>query len=126
MTKKEVKKSPCVSMRYFLEKYYGIGEDYAYKLGIHSHKVLKQVANLYGVKLKKIPFDNLDKDMIARGEVILVEDIYGNRAPYINPNIILIDEFETTMDERFISYEIKGDEINDKYKGRQKSKHFKS
>ena len=44
-------------------------------------------------------------------------------------NAVLEDEFETTMDERYISYEVydlnEGEDDYDKYQGRQKVKHFK-
>lgn len=123
MTKKEIRKTKTISMSLFLELYYGVDESDAKKLGLHSHKTLKQIAKLYGVILSKISFDNLTKEMLARGEAILVEDIYRNAAPYINPNIEFVDEYETTMDERFVSHEVyEGDEKNDKHKTRRKVK----
>lgn len=127
MTKKEIKTSPGMSMEYFLEVYYGVDEEIASKISLHSHKSIGKIARLYGVKLSKLGFDNVSREMIARGEVILVEDHFRNAAPYINPNIKLTDEFETTMDERFVSHEVyEEEEEYDKHKGRQKIKHFKS
>ena len=90
-----------------------------------SHCELKEVALIYGVRLAKIPFEKLTKDMIARGDILLVEDAYGNKAPYINPMRKMENEYETTLDERYISYELEGEDKNDKYKGKQKVKHIK-
>lgn len=127
MTKKEIRKTKAITMRHFLEMYYGIEEDEAIKLSLHCHKNLKRICDMYGVIVSKMSFDNVTKEMLARGEVVLVEDIFRNVAPYINPNIDLTNEFETTMDEKYVSYEIyEGDEENDKCKGKRKVKCFKS
>ncbi len=124
MTKKEIRTCPTMSMRLFLEAYYDINEEISMLLSLHSHKSLKQAASLYDIHFSKICFDDLTREMVWTGKVILVQDHYGNVAPYINPLVSLVDEYETDMDERYTSYEIfdEGDDIYDKYQGRQKIK----
>lgn len=127
MTKKEIRKTPSITMAYFLKTYLDITNNVLLtKLMELSHCEIKEVALIYGVRLSKIPFEKLTKDMIARGDILLVEDAYGNKAPYINPMRKMENEYETTLDERYISYELEGENENDKYKGKQKTKHFKS
>ena len=117
-------------MAHFLKEYLDIENDNLLTQLLRlSHFDLKEVAKVYGIKLKKISFDDLTKDMIARGEILLVEDAFGNPAPYVNPMRLLEDEYETTLDESYVSYEVydlEGDDKGDKYKGRQKVKYFKS
>ena len=127
MTKKEIKKTHSITMEYFLKMFVSIDNDNLVKELIKlSHYELKQVIKIYDIKVPKISFDDLTKDMIARGDVLLVKDVYGHPAPYINPLRILVNEYETTLDEEFISHEInEGVDTNDKYKGRQKIKYFK-
>lgn len=126
MTKKELKESRSVGMKWFLEAYYDISEEVAALLSLHSHKSIKEVAKLYEIKFHKIGFKELTREMLLTGKVILVQDHYGNIAPYINPLISLEDEYETTMDERYTSYEVydinEGEGVYDKYKRRQKIK----
>ena len=113
-------------MAYFLKTYLDITNNVLLtKLMELSHCELKEVALIYGVRLSKIPFEKLTKDMIARGDILLVEDTYGNKAPYINPMRKMENEYETTLDERYISYQLEGEDKNDKYKGKQKIKHIK-
>lgn len=127
MTKKEIRKTLSITMAYFLKTYLGItSEVLLSKLMELSHCELKEVARVYGVRLSKIPFDMLTKDMIARGDILLVEDVYGNKAPYVNPMRKMENEYETTLDEAYVSHELEGDEKDDKYKRKQKVKHFKS
>lgn len=127
MTKKEIRKTLSITMAYFLKTYLGItSEVLLSKLMELSHCELKEVARVYGVRLSKIPFDMLTKDMIARGDILLVEDVYGNKAPYVNPMRKMENEYETTLDEVYVSHELEGDEKDDKYKRKQKVKHFKS
>lgn len=126
MTKKEIRKTPSITMAYFLKTYLDITNNVLLtKLMELSHCELKEVALIYGVRLSKIPFEKLTKDMIARGDILLVEDTYGNKAPYINPMRKMENEYETTLDERYISYQLEGEDKNDKYKGKQKIKHIK-
>lgn len=129
MTKKEIRKTSSISMAYFLKTYLDItNEDLLSKLIELSHCELKEVAYAYGVRLSKIPFECLTRDMIARGDVLLVEDLYGNKAPYINPMRKMENEYETTLDERYVShelYDLEGEDKNDKYKRKQKIKYIK-
>ena len=130
MTRKEIRNTSSISMAHFLKEYLDIENDNLLTQLLRlSHFDLKEVAKVYGIKLKKISFDDLTKDMIARGEILLVEDAFGNPAPYVNPMRLLEDEYETTLDESYVSYEVydlEGDDKGDKYKGRQKVKYFKS
>lgn len=126
MTKKELKECRSVGMKWFLETYYDISDEVATLLSLHSHKSIKEAANLYEIKFLKIGFKDLTKEMVLTGEVILVQDHFGNIAPYINPLISLKDEYQTSMDEKYTSYEVydinEGEDIYDKYQGRQKTK----
>ena len=118
MNKKELKHAESMDMKKFLKRYFEVeNEELLFKLSRLSHKELKEVAPLYGIDLRKISFENLTREMIASGDVILVTDKFGNFAPYINPMIILEDEFSTTLDESFISQNRRREE-NDKYKRR--------
>ena len=129
MTKKELNQSPSNSMEYFLKTYYDLSDELIDKLKGHTHKTLKSIAKLYGIDLKKMGFDSITREMLATGEVILITDCCGNVAPYINPYAEIEDEFETTMEERYISYEVydlnEGEDEYDKHKGRQRIKRFK-
>ena len=126
MTKKEIRRISSISMAYFLKAYLNIANDALLsKLMELSHFELKEVAKVYGVRLSKIPFERLTKDMIARGDILLVEDVYGNKAPYINPMRKMENEYETTLDEMYVSHELEGDDKNDKHKGKQKVKYIK-
>lgn len=129
MTKKEIRKAPSITMAHFLKRYLDITDEILLtKLTELSHCEIKEVARIYGVDLLKISFDDLTKDMIARGDILLVEDAYGNKAPYINPMRKIENEYETTLDERYVShelYDLEGEDNNDKYKGKQKVKYIK-
>ena len=130
MTKKEIRRSPSNSMEYFLKVYYDLNDELIEKLCTHTHKALKEIAKLYGINLKKMSFEDLTREMVATGEVVLITDHCGNVAPYINPYTEIEDEYETTMDERYISYEVydlnEGEIDYGKHKGRQRVKRFKS
>ena len=106
MTKKQLKAMPVISMNYFLQTYYGLTEEQALVFSAHTHKTLKTVARLFGVKLAKMSFEEVTREYVLTGKVILVEDYFGNIAPYINPYQILEDEYSTDMDERYTSYEV--------------------
>jgi len=128
MKKKELESLKRVSLNYFLQTYYGVGEDLAEIMSKESHKSLSIVARLYGIKFRKMSFESITKELIYTGKVILVEDYFGNTAPYISPFIELEDEYQTEMDERYISKEIcdlEGEDFDDKHKGRQKTKYIK-
>lgn len=129
MTKKEIRKTSSITMAHFLKTYMDVtNEILLNKLVKLSHCELKEIALVYGVRLAKIPFEKLTKDMVARGDILLVEDAYRNKAPYINPMRMMENEYETTLDERYVShelYEIERDDKNDKHKRKQKIKHIK-
>ena len=62
-----------------------------------SHQELKEAyENLYGIKLRCLPFENVDIDDVMRGDVLVVDDKNGCFAPYVNP--IQID-FDTVVKE---------------------------
>lgn len=104
MNKKEIKQSTKIDMRYFLEVYYGITNvELLAKLSKLPHKEIKEVLSMYGIYLRNMSFDNLTREMIASGEIILVTDSHRNYAPYINPMVSIENEFSTTLDENYIS-----------------------
>ena len=103
MDKKELKYAEKIDVKKFLKRFYGLdNEELLVKLSKLSHHDLKEVASLYGIRLRKICFENLTREMIASGEVILVADRFNNFAPYINPMIKLEDEFSTTLDDKYV------------------------
>ena len=128
MTKKEIRKASKINMRHFLEIYFKFGDERTIeKLVRLSHFEIKELAREYDERLKKIPFEALTKDMLARGDVILVVDAFGHTAPYINPLRRIEKEFETTLGEAYVSHEVYEEvDEDDKHKGRQKTKHFKA
>ena len=104
MMKKEIRQSLKVDMGYFLKVYYGFtNEELIDKLSKLSHKDLKEIISLYEMKMPRISFEKVTREMIARGAIILVTDGFGCPAPYINPNILLEDEYATTLGEQFVS-----------------------
>ena len=103
MNKKELRHTEKMSMMKFLRRYYGFtNEKLLTKLSKLSHKQLKEIVELYDINIRKISFDDLTREMIASGEVILVTDRFDNPAPYINPEINLENEYLTTLDESFV------------------------
>lgn len=121
MNKKQVRKSHKMDMRHFLKNYYGINnEKLISELCDLSHKDLKKVAPLYGIDLVRTSFDLVSNEQTLNGTIILVEDVFGNPAPYINPNreITWNDEFDTELALPNVSMLVEED--CDK-KGKQKS-----
>lgn len=119
MDKKELKKIEKMSMKKFLRRYYGLtNEQLLVKLSKLTHKELKTILQYYNLKMQKISFDNLTREMLASGEVILVTDKFDNPAPYINPEISLKDEYLTTLDESYVSDLERKKNENDKHKRR--------
>lgn len=128
MKKKELKSLKKVNISHFLQTYYGVEEETAEIMSKHSHKYLSEVAKLYGIKFRRMSFENITKELIYTGQVILVVDHFGNAAPYIDPFASLEDEYQTEMDYRYISreiYDLEGEDSYDKHKGRQKTKYIK-
>lgn len=106
MDKKELRHAEKMSIKKFLRRYYGFtNEELLTKLSKLSHKQLKEVVGFYDINIHKISFDNLTREMLASGEVILVTDRFDNPAPYINPEIYLENEYLTTLDESFVQDE---------------------
>ena len=102
MKKKELRKSPNINIEHFLRSYYCMeDEELISKLSKLSHKLLKQVALNYNAVLLSISFQEVTRDMLARGDVILVEDGLGHIAPYINPLLELDDEYEEPQSKQF-------------------------
>lgn len=122
MDKKQVRKSHKIDMGHFLRDYYGVdNERLIAELCNLSHKDLKIIAPSYGIDLVRTNFDLVSIDQTLTGIIILVNDAFGNPAPYVNPNRILSwnREFETELDLSNVSEVIQ--EIKFDKKGRQKS-----
>lgn len=101
MDKKEIKRSIKIEMKYFLETYYGItNQELLNNLIRLSHKDIKLVLHLYGIEIKRTGFQELTREMIASGEVILVTDGFGNIAPYKNPLCLYEEDFYETQKQK--------------------------
>ncbi len=115
MNKKEINQSINISMKYFLETYYNVTNqallDDLIKM---SHKDIKIILEMYGIKLKRTCFQDLTREKIASGEVILVTDGFGNLAPYKNPLLVYEEDYFELIEEKYVK-KIKRRDINDKY-----------
>ena len=120
MEKKELKICHKMDLKHFLVNYCQIDNEKLLDELCHlSHKELKEACFLYGIDLIRTSFEYVSKEQIMTGVIILVNDAFGNPAPYVNPNRILNNELETELDVSLItsvSLEYKFDK-----KGRQKS-----
>ena len=120
MEKKQLRTCYKMDLRHFLLNYCCIdNENLLDELCNLSHKDLKEACRLYGIDLIRTSFEYVSNEQIMTGMIILVNDGFGNPAPYVNPNRILDNEFETELDISLISsvsLEYKFDK-----KGRQKS-----
>ena len=121
MNKKELKKMPHISMEHCIRHYLKINNNHVLKqLKELSHQELKQVyEEIYGVKLKCLPFEVVTLDDLMRGEVLLVDDKKNHFAPYINPIQIHFKDIMETERKRdlenqnkFQSYEEYTDNID--------------
>lgn len=122
MDKKQVRKSYKMDMVHFLRNYYGIdNENLISELCHLSHKDLKRIASLYGIELVRTSFELVSSEQVAMGTIILVNDVFNNPAPYVNPNRVLSlnQEFDTELDIPYVSSVV--EEIKFDKKGRQKS-----
>lgn len=68
-----------LTMAKFLIRYYQVSIDSHIKL---SHKDVGKI----GVKTTRLPFCAVSREKVASGEVLVVKDYCGNKAPYVNPN----------------------------------------
>ena len=115
MNKKEVRNCYKMNLRHFLINYCGIDNDsLVTDLCNLSHKELKQVASLYGIYLKNVSFEDVYFDQLATGEILMVNDVYNNPAPYVNPCLTYNDEFDTEFDSVYT------ESVNDKVKVKQR------
>lgn len=122
MNKKQVRKCHKMDMGHFLSNYYGIdNEKLIDEFSNLSHKDLKKIAPLYGINFIRTNFDLVSNEQILNGTIILVEDVFGNPAPYVNPNRELScnNEFDTELGLSYIS--MVTEEVKFDKKGRQKS-----
>ncbi len=122
MDKKQIRKCNKIDMPNFLRNYYFVdNESLILKLSDLSHKELKTIALLYGIDLVRIKFDLVSMDQVLTGTVVLVNDAFGNSAPYVNPNRVFTfgHELDTELDLPFVSTVIQ--EVKFDKKGRQKS-----
>ena len=122
MDKKQVRKCYKMDLSHFLRNYYGVeNENLIMELSQLSHKELKIIAPLYGIEFVRTNFDLVSLEQVLTGTIILVNDAYGNPAPYVNPNrtLFMNQEFDTELDFSNISSVI--EEVKFDKKGRQKS-----
>ncbi len=104
MDKKEIRQSIKIDMGYFLETYYGItNKTLLKKLVKMSHKDIKQILKLYGTELKRTCFEALTRENVARGEIILVTDGFGNIAPYKNPLLVIEEDYFEVMEQKYLT-----------------------
>ncbi len=98
MNRKQIQRQNHISMEKFLKTYCHIeNENLIDMLSNLSHHELKEVLKeLYKIKLSTLPFDLVSPEKINTGEVLMVTDIAGNSAPYINPT--RINERQTFAD----------------------------
>lgn len=90
-------KKYVISMEHFLVRYYGIYDlRELFLLSGLTHSFLKSDTN---IKTKCISFDEIDKDEIYIGNVILVKDVAGNIAPYKNPLRYQMDTIKLTNEK---------------------------
>ena len=121
MNKKQVRKCQKIDMKNFLRDYYGIdNENLILELSNLSHKDLKMIAPCYGINLVRTKFDLVTTEQALTGTIILVNDAFGNPAPYVNPNRFLswnseYEEFDSSLVSEVVE-KVKFDK-----KGRQKS-----
>lgn len=122
MNKKQVRKSHKMDMKHFLRNYCYIDNEMLIdELCNLSHKDLKKIAPLYGIELVRTNFDLVSNEQILNGTIIFVEDIFGNPAPYVNPNRDLSwnNELDTELGTPYVSMIV--EEVKFDKKGRQKS-----
>lgn len=104
-----------ISISKFLRIYYGITDE-VLLTGDISHKAIKQLIP----DLKRLPFDYAYKneDLIASGDIVLVNDSNGNIIPYKTPDALEdIDDIEdcleaTTKEEKAIKVTIEIEGLN--------------
>lgn len=87
MNKKMVKKQHSISMEKFLRDYCHLENDYLIEMlsGL-SHKELKDVCrDIYKLRLMTLPFEEVSVEEVKCGDVLFVNDVFYNPAPYKNP-----------------------------------------
>ncbi len=98
----KVSKKNIVSIWEFMENYFGVVYDDKYTLTHEEmNYYLKKKKKIF---VRKINFNKIDREMILRGEVILVSDELGNVTPYVNPRKIDnldVDEINATKRKIF-------------------------
>ncbi len=122
MDKKLIRKIHKMDMQHFLRDYYEIeNENLILDLCNLSHKDLKKIAPFYDINLIRTNFDLVTLDQVSRGTIILVNDAFGNPAPYVNPNRALTfgSEYDTELTLPYVS--VIEEKIKYDKKGRQKS-----
>ena len=98
---KKNKNNESISINKFLRIYYGISDEKLLTQDI-SHKALKRLIP----ELKRLSFDYAykNKDLIASGDIILVNDCNGNMIPYLSPiavdDIVELDSVSISKEEK--------------------------
>lgn len=98
MNKKLIKKQCHISMEKFIRYYLDIeGERIIDILLGLNHRDFKDICRELGIiDLTSISFEDVTKEDIETGSVLLVADINNNLAPYINP---ILSDFDLIMEE---------------------------
>lgn len=115
MNKKAIKGQHSISIEKFLRLYCQIdNESIIETLSLLSHKELKKICReVYGINLYTLPFETVEQEDISIGDVILVNDRYGNLAPYKNPYKSLDELLPTPSYTLTVDHSLDYDEILD-------------
>ena len=122
MNKKKIKEQHSISMEKFLRDYCNLENDYLIDMlsGL-SHKELKDVCrDIYKLKLMTLPFESVSVEEVNSGEVLFVNDVFYNMAPYRNPEKEKMDDIALKQSkeedrERIELYEDIIDTIEDNF-----------
>ena len=94
MNKKELKMEQHISMKKFLRCYVGVENGLVLNwLAGLTHRELKEVCDeLMMLDLTRISFEEVTKENVQKGDVLLVLDSDNNPAPYNNPKQNTFDD----------------------------------
>lgn len=102
MDKKTIKKQHHIPMEKFLRDYVGIENEMILDILVNlNHRELKEMCEiLCTVNLTCISFEDVTKEDLNRGEIILVTDKDCNPAPYTNPMQPTFDQIIKEEEQR--------------------------
>lgn len=98
MDKKSIKCQNYITIDKFLRDYVGIENEHVIDtLSSLSHRDFKDMCQaMCAIRLTSIAFEDVTKENLETGDIILVADRYSHLAPYNNP---FQPDFETIMAE---------------------------